>query len=214
MLGYLIHEQSLCDPTIEIASDYINFGNTSITLSIPASVGPSGRHYVLNARTMKTDGSYYGSELESNVFALNGGTGEWAGYELQGRTLWGDSGIPCGSYNCVRQCGIDGQERVQRNESYNDCANACPSVYIDPSSSYGGYPTAELTTPTPCAVQATSASATSTTRTTGTGDGLGPTRSRSAAASAGTSGSSPKTAGSKLAVLSSVLAAAIVYQLS
>ncbi|KAJ4362060.1 hypothetical protein N0V83_011002 [Neocucurbitaria cava] len=85
---YLIHEQSLCDPTINIYSDYIDLDDTPITVTIPPSVGPAGAHYVLIGRILNTDGSYYGSTWESDVFDLTGANGTWANYQRTGYTMW------------------------------------------------------------------------------------------------------------------------------
>jgi hypothetical protein len=104
---------------------------------------------------MQTDGPYYGASLQSNVFELVGGTGEWSAVQLQGYALWGADGIPCSSYSCVRNCSNVESEETSNipengNSTYNDCANSCPDVYIDPSSTRGGQPTATLTMPTSC----------------------------------------------------------------
>jgi hypothetical protein len=71
-LGYLIHEQMLCDSFIEIADDYASFMSTPFDGTIPPTVGPSGSHYVLTVRIRKTDGSRYGASLDSEVFDLIG----------------------------------------------------------------------------------------------------------------------------------------------
>lgn len=162
-------------------------------MTIPASVGPSGKHYVLKAQTLKTDGSYYGATLESNVFSITGSTGDWGQYQLQGLTLWGDDGIPCGAYDCVRKCASEAQHDYKNgmktpNSTYVDCANDCPNVYIDPSSSYGGQPTTSLTTPSACSMHAPTV--TFTSGVTGINPISTATRSRSVAAAAGTSAAS------------------------
>ncbi|KAF2020433.1 hypothetical protein BU24DRAFT_456511 [Aaosphaeria arxii CBS 175.79] len=162
---YLLQEETLCNPTIEIDEGYVLFRNTTVTVTVPPSVGPSGKHYTVQGRILKTDGSYYGSSLDSNVFNLSGGTGEWADYELKGYTLWGDDGIPCGGYDCVRGCNNATFSAFDRN-STRECANSCPGVFINPTSSFGGQPTATMSMPSACSIEySSSIPATSTTRT-------------------------------------------------
>ena len=71
-LGYLIHERSICDPSISLNRDSSNIAlnNTALTVTIPASVGPSGKHCPIVTRVMNTDGFYYTVELYSSVFEL------------------------------------------------------------------------------------------------------------------------------------------------
>lgn len=196
--GYLIHEQTLCDASIDVATDHVSFQNTSFSVTVPPTVGPSGEHYVLIARTFQTDGSWYGSSLESNVFDLTGANGTWSQTQKQGYTLWGDDGIACSGFACVKNCsdqtnGPSSNSEASNNTAYDDCANACPNVSIDfENSTQGGQPTASLTTPSPCSVQrSVSATDAATTReVTGAGAIPTATRSRSAAAAAGTSSAS------------------------
>lgn len=151
--GYLIKEQTLCDASIKVFPDYIGFYDTPFTVTIPPTVGPSGAHYTLIGRIINTDGSYYGSTWESDVFKLDGANGTWANYQMNNRQLWGDDGISCSGFACVKDCagtetGFGGTGTT--DGSYQSCANACPGVYIDPSSSVGGQPTASLTRPPVC----------------------------------------------------------------
>ncbi|KAF2652010.1 hypothetical protein K491DRAFT_719343 [Lophiostoma macrostomum CBS 122681] len=189
---YLLHEHALCDASISIAADHVSYQNTSFTVSIPSSIGPSGSNYVLVARTLQTDGSYYGASLQSNVFELTGGTGKWSAVQSQGYTLWGADGIPCSSYSCVRNCSNAESEGTASNaqngtSTYNACANSCPNVYIDPSSTRGGQPTATLTMPTSCSLQAT---ATSISEDTGSAINPTATGTKPIAGAAGTSAAS------------------------
>ncbi|KAF2114604.1 hypothetical protein BDV96DRAFT_101585 [Lophiotrema nucula] len=162
---YLVHEQTLCDSTIGIASDYIHFKNTTFTVNIPASVGPSGAHYVLLAQILQTDGSYYGATLYSDVFTLTNATGQWGTTQEQGYTLWGADGIACSGFDCVKNCSNVANQNYKNGDNstlYNSCANSCPNVFIDPTSMYGGQPTASLTKPTACSVDQSAALATTT----------------------------------------------------
>jgi hypothetical protein len=188
--GYLIHEQTLCDASIDINSDSVNYQNTKFNVTIPANVGPSGKHYVLTAQTLNTDGSYYGAPLESDVFELIGANGTWASYHKEGYTLWGDDGIPCSGFACTKKCAGDFSNGASApsgsNSTFYECINACPSVSVDESSTRGGQPTAALTTPSPCP----SSRSPSATEATTTGEPTA-TRSRSATAAAGTSAAGP-----------------------
>ncbi|KAF2686201.1 hypothetical protein K458DRAFT_416508 [Lentithecium fluviatile CBS 122367] len=148
LIGYLVHEHTLCHGSIDINIDSVNYQNTSFSVTIPANVGPSGSHYALIARTFQTDGSWYGSSLESDAFELVGANGTRAEYQKGGYTLWGDDGLACSGFACVKECAGDTSFGTPSNTTYQKCANACPSVTIDfESSSYGGQPTAALTTP-------------------------------------------------------------------
>ncbi|KAH7136108.1 hypothetical protein B0J11DRAFT_178672 [Dendryphion nanum] len=183
---YLINTEPICNPTIELTNKDVYYKNTTFQVTVPASVGPSGKHYVLMMRTINTDGTYYGMWPASNVFYLTGGTGAWASFELQGNTLWGDDGIFCGGYDCVRRCAASGiLNYTSKNNGYENCANSCPSVFIDPSSTRGGQATASLTQATPCSLSQTPASSTTTSFGNPTA-----TRTRSAAAAAGTGAAS------------------------
>ena len=159
--------------------------DTPITVTVPPTVGPSGKHYTLIGRILNTDGSYYGATWESDVFDLTGANGTWSSSQQKGYTMWGDDGMACTGFACVKECA-DSVGPTSQDTEYQNCANNCPGVDIDfESSSYGGQPTAALTQPTACSISlSTSASATSST----TAVNGRPTRSstRTAAASAAT----------------------------
>jgi hypothetical protein len=169
--GYLVHEQTLCDPTVAWRKnpwDYITFNNTPFTVTIPANVGPSGKHYVLMARVMNTDGSFYTGQMNSDVFDLTGANGTWARFQQQGSYLWGDNGIDCVGWSCVKGCA-DATNMVTTNGTYEKCVNSCPNVSIDwDNSSRGGDPTAALVKasacPTPSSSSATPTAGTRTVR--------------------------------------------------
>jgi hypothetical protein len=147
--GYLNHEQTLCDPSIVISEDSINLNGTFTTVTIPPTVGPSGKHYTIIGRILNTDGSYYGAEWQSDVFDLVGANGTWGNWQRQGYQLWGDDGISCTGFACVKDCA-NTLGPSTTNGTYENCANSCPSVDINPSSTRGGQPTAALTKPTAC----------------------------------------------------------------
>jgi hypothetical protein len=190
--GYLIHEQTLCDKSIDIGSDSVNYQNTTFNVTIPSTVGPAGRHYVLIAQTFNTDGSYYGASLNSDIFELIGANGTWSEYQLDGATLWGNQGIPCSGFACVKACAGGPSWKDQSDlaiSRYEECVNACPSVSILESSTRGGQPTAALTTPSPCSINTSPSDidATATPESTGVSAVPSASRSPSATAAAGSS---------------------------
>lgn len=141
---------------------------------------------------MNTDGSYYGSTWESDVFELTGANGTWSKSQQSGYTLWEADGISCTGFSCVKNCADpSAQSAVTQNgtQQYQDCANACPGVNIEFGNGTplrGGRPTTALTKPTACPdVQASNTGAIATT---GKPTATSPTRSASriAAASAPT----------------------------
>jgi hypothetical protein len=106
-------------------------------------------------RILNTDGSYYGSEWQSDVFDLKGANGTWGNGQKQGYQLWGDDGMSCTGFACVKDCaGATDTSTGGDNDAYRECANSCPSVDIDWSSTRGGQPTAAMTKPTACPRQA------------------------------------------------------------
>jgi hypothetical protein len=183
--GFLNYEQSLCDPSIIISEDSITLNGTSITVTVPPTVGPSGKHYAIMGRILNTDGSYYGAEWQSDVFDLTGANGSWAGFQRQGNQLWGDDGMSCTGFACVKECA-DSAGPVTTNETiYQDCANSCPDVDIAfESSTRGGQPTAALTKPTACPQRGASSTGTDTVPTE-TGSLGSPTRSAGVGVSTG-----------------------------
>lgn len=200
--GYLIKEQSICDATIKVFSDYIGFYDTPFTVTIPPTVGPAGAHYTLIGRIINTDGSYYGATWESDVIDLTGANGTWADYQKNGYQLWGDDGMACTGFACVKDCadtyGVEApfsSSENATNGTYNDCANACPDVNIAFGiSTQGGQPTASLTQPTACPSLPGASSTETATVTNGdetTTTGLLRSSTRTAAAAAGTGAAVP-----------------------
>jgi hypothetical protein len=155
LTGYLIREQSLCGPTIAFGKDssIITFDKTSFTVTIPADVGPSGRHYVLAARIMNTDGSHYTSQVFSDVFELTGANGAWAEFQKDGMSLWGDDGMSCTGWSCVKDCATTAKVRawmVAMSKKYYNCINACPDVSVRLSPSHDGVDGGPLIEPPAC----------------------------------------------------------------
>ncbi|KAI9731301.1 MAG: hypothetical protein M1834_005204 [Cirrosporium novae-zelandiae] len=118
-------------PVCSLSNDSIPIDTTSLTLTIPADVGPSGYYYSLSVAEYGGHGGGESGFQYSNDFKLVGGTGEWSEEELDGYVLWGDpSGLPCDAVACVRQCDGD-----------DSCAAKCPGVVMstDYDGNYSGY---------------------------------------------------------------------------
>lgn len=192
--GYLNREETLCDPTVVVFQDHISLYDTPVTVTIPSTVGPSGRHYALIGRIINTDGSYYGSTWESDVFDLQGANGTWADYQQTGYHLWGDDGIDCTGFACVKDCAATfgtSSTGSDTNSTYNGCANACPDVSIAfGSSTYGGQPTTDLTQPTQCPEQPVTRTSGSSTEGMPTATRTTRTSTRTAAAGVSTGAAS------------------------
>ncbi|TKA74351.1 hypothetical protein B0A55_05515 [Friedmanniomyces simplex] len=80
--------------------------SSPLTLTIPASVGPSADYYSIAIADLTTSaGATY-----SNPFNLTGGTGNYTDYEthLGGAPFWDANDLPCSSYACARQCAQAG----------------------------------------------------------------------------------------------------------
>lgn len=116
---------------------------TTLDITIPPDVGPSGRFYALAGTGINLDlgmgmSGYAGSE-DSNNFTLKGGTAQWSPGELKGVIFGFPNDIPCTSYNCVRNCtngmALDFAEvSVQANkpgvkQAY-ECMASCPGVHV------------------------------------------------------------------------------------
>lgn len=165
----------------------MSLNDTPFNVTIPPTVGPSGAHYVLTAQIHQTDGSRYGSSLDSEVFELIDANGTWSGFQTEGlgNTLWGNDGISCGGYGCVKNCA-DSLVHAKNQTQYHDCANNCPGVSIDWSSSVGGQPTASRTKPPACDITAT-ATATDAQAATDVRETISATQMRSPTGAAGSS---------------------------
>ncbi|KAH7070402.1 hypothetical protein BKA63DRAFT_75948 [Paraphoma chrysanthemicola] len=183
---YLIHEQTLCDPTINITvnAGIVVFNATPFTVTIPPSVGPSGKHYAIAARVMNTDGSYYTGQMYSDVIELTGANGTWAWFQQQGRNLWGDDGMSCSGFSCVKDCA-SGPNITYADGSYRRCIDTCPGVSVDPNSSRGGAPTAARVVPSACPSSVTSRATATATMTSPGGGSRSSSRTAAAAAPTG-----------------------------
>ncbi|KAH7082101.1 hypothetical protein FB567DRAFT_98222 [Paraphoma chrysanthemicola] len=183
---YLIHEQTLCDPTINITvnAGIVVFNATPFTVTIPPSVGPSGKHYAIAARVMNTDGSYYTGQMYSDVLELTGANGTWANFQRQGNNLWGDDGMSCSGFSCVKDCA-NGPNITNTDGSYRRCINSCPGVSVDPNSSRGGAPTAARVVPSACSSAVTSRTTATVTMTSPGGGSRSSSRTAAAAAPTG-----------------------------
>ncbi|KAH8799708.1 hypothetical protein F5884DRAFT_114550 [Xylogone sp. PMI_703] len=110
---------------------------TSLQVTIPDNVGPSGSFYSIAVMEFNQDPNMDGpSGFEySSDFTLTGGTGEWSAAELNG-TAFGDGDIiPCTAYNCVRQCteGVDveaAQEDMDLAKQAYECMAKCPGIDV------------------------------------------------------------------------------------
>ena len=118
--------------------------STSLTVKIPASVGPDASNYSLVTVEYNTD-VYSDNGLSgyeySNDFALTGATGVWSAYETDPRgpqSLGDPDSIPCSAYDCARQCNqkyypadFDQSNTAAYEAAYEasyKCVAACPGV--------------------------------------------------------------------------------------
>lgn len=116
---------------------------TSVTVQIPASVGPNASNYSIVTAEYNTNIYSNGpSGFEySNDFTLTGGTGAWSEYETDPRgpmSLGDEDCIPCSAYDCARQCNqkyypanFDQSNTGLYEEAYEatyKCVAACPGV--------------------------------------------------------------------------------------
>jgi hypothetical protein len=132
-LGYLIHERSICDPSISLNRDSSNvaLNNTAF------SVGPSGKHYPIVTRVMHTDGFYYTVELYSYVFELTATDCSWATLEERASSVRGIDGIHCTGFSCVQDCS-DTYDTATNTTIHNKCINSYPRLSVGPNSTRRG----------------------------------------------------------------------------
>ncbi|RFU35721.1 hypothetical protein B7463_g571, partial [Scytalidium lignicola] len=108
---------------------------TTLTITIPADVGPSGSFYSISTMEFNQDPYKDGpSGFEySGTFDLEGGKGEWSSSELAGFGLGDMDSVPCTAYNCIRQCnnGIDptSDDKAIYKKVY-ECMLNCPGVSL------------------------------------------------------------------------------------
>jgi len=121
--GYLKNTTSLSSP---------------VSLTIPASVGPSANYYSLALADLTANAQ---QPTYSNRFNLTGGTGNYTDYEsaLGGAPFWNASDLPCTSYACARQCAQAGYPNdLSDNTAYDtmkQCILQCPGVSAGSSQS-------------------------------------------------------------------------------
>lgn len=117
---------------------------TSLTVQIPASVGPSDPssqgYSIATMEFNKAPNAESGpSGFEySNGFDFVGGTGKWSDYELAGYGVAEIDYLPCSAYDCARQCAqkyypdnVSSQSATAYEPTY-DCIAACPGVSYPP----------------------------------------------------------------------------------
>ena len=83
-----------------------SISTTDFTVTIPATVGPSGSYYSISTIEMNSDPSRdrpSGFQY-SDGFNFTGGAGQWSQYELSGHSIGDADSIPCTAYDCARQC--------------------------------------------------------------------------------------------------------------
>ncbi|KAK4901013.1 hypothetical protein LTR27_002197 [Elasticomyces elasticus] len=104
--------------------------SSPVSLTIPASVGPSAGYYSIAIADLTTSGG----PTYSNRFNLTGGTGNYTEYEkhLGGAPFWDADDLPCSSYECARQCAQAGYPTdLTDNGAYGTmraCILKCPGV--------------------------------------------------------------------------------------
>jgi hypothetical protein len=113
---------------------------TSLTVQIPASVGPSDySSQGYSIATMEFNQDLYANNGSSgfqysNNFDFVGGTGKWSEYELAGFVVGNFDWIPCSAYNCARQCSQKyypdnvNSNSIDTYKTTYDCLTACPGV--------------------------------------------------------------------------------------
>ncbi|KAK3066979.1 hypothetical protein LTR53_016416, partial [Teratosphaeriaceae sp. CCFEE 6253] len=97
--------------------------SSPISLTIPASVGPSADYYSIAIADLSTgEGATY-----SNHFNFTGGTGNYTKYEdqLGGAPFWSADALPCSAYACARQCAQAGYPGDLTDSSAYDTMQAC-----------------------------------------------------------------------------------------
>lgn len=117
---------------------------TSVTVRVPASVGPNGDNYTVSAVLFNTDPDGLSSSsgfVYSDEFTLVGGTGVFSAFETDPSGPWslGDEyHIPCSAYDCVRACtqkywpgDAGGADACDAKKAYI-CSAGCDGVTYEP----------------------------------------------------------------------------------
>ncbi|RFU35452.1 hypothetical protein B7463_g848, partial [Scytalidium lignicola] len=122
---------------------------TTLSITIPADVGPSGPYYSLAITDVTADGDTNYIFTDGGDFNLEGGTAKWSPAELQGTAFGDDTIVPCTSYNCVRNCtllvdfdnlqNISAEAAEAETKAGYECMAACPGIHVPSwNETYGG----------------------------------------------------------------------------
>ncbi|KAH8803647.1 hypothetical protein F5884DRAFT_904142 [Xylogone sp. PMI_703] len=115
---------------------------TTLSVTIPADVGPSGEYYALAVTALTADGDS-DFRYTDGGFKLEGGKATFSPAELMntaGTSFGNDAVIPCTSYNCVRDCvrdvdfesfaNMSDQEIEAETKKAYECMAACPNIDV------------------------------------------------------------------------------------
>ncbi|MCJ1228564.1 hypothetical protein MMC12_005225 [Toensbergia leucococca] len=106
-----------------------SISTTDFTVTIPATVGPSGSYYSISTIEMNSDPSRdrpSGFQY-SDGFNFTGGAGQWSQYELSGHSIGDADSIPCTAYD------YDVGDSESANDNAYNCMLQCPGVTPEPS---------------------------------------------------------------------------------
>ncbi len=114
----------------------ITTSSSTLTVQIPADIGPSGIEYysfLVEQYIDEDDDSdgYTGGYTDN--FLFTGGTGYWSEYELSGNIIASGIDLPCTAYACARNCSqafypSDTGDDLNSYQSAYECIAACPGV--------------------------------------------------------------------------------------
>jgi hypothetical protein len=139
---------------------YIPAHNTTITLTIPPSLGPSGQYYKLAAygfsnpdTSLPATTANYVVQSDASIFYLTNGTGAWTPAETaeelnyHGLTGAGNADIPCEAYACARACAgkqVPVGQAWEKGSAWRTCLAECEGVFVDEERvAEAGYPEME-----------------------------------------------------------------------
>lgn len=205
----------------------------TLSITIPADIGPSGPYYTIAVTYLTADGDEDFMFTDGD-FDLEGGTAQWSPAEKLGTAFGDDTVIPCTSYNCVRNCtlvvdfdnlpNITPAAAEAQTKSAYECMAACPGVNIpswnetygpeafgtDDSDSSSSSASAPASAPT----STLASSASSTPASTKATAAVTSSSSKSTSTSAPTSGASNSTLSTPQGNTASQMAAGIPILLS
>jgi len=114
-----------------------DISKTSVSVTIPADVGPSGsKYYQISTMEYNNDPNSDTGDSGfqySSYFTLTGASGNWSQWELDGHTL-GDDTVPCTSVSCLRKCANDNYKSEadeSKMDAIYDCFAKCPGYPQD-----------------------------------------------------------------------------------